>query len=64
MTFWQEPCKYCGDNIETIGLDRINNNIGYNKKNLVSCCSICNYAKRKMDKDKFINHCKKVAKNN
>lgn len=27
------------------GLDRINNNLGYNITNSVSCCAICNYAK-------------------
>ena len=62
MTFWQKPCYYCGTEIETIGLDRVDNSKGYNLDNIVSCCSICNYAKRKLTKEQFIQHCKKVAK--
>ena len=62
MTFWQIPCYYCGSKIETIGIDRRNNNEGYVFNNVVSCCTICNKAKLKMSEDKFINHCKKVAK--
>ena len=32
--FWQKPCYYCGSDIKTIGLDRLNNHIGYIKSNL------------------------------
>lgn len=45
MTFWQQPCSYCGDPIETIGIDRVNNTIGYKINNCVSCCFICNQMK-------------------
>ena len=62
MTFWQKFCYYCGDEIKTIGLDRIDNNKGYELDNLVSCCSRCNYAKRKMNQEEFIDHCKKVSR--
>lgn len=34
-------CFYCED-IERIGLDRINNNIGHLKNNVVPCCYSCN----------------------
>jgi len=55
-------CYYC-DSIENIGIDRVDNNIGYIKKNIVSCCSTCNMMKRAYDKDYFINQCKKVSNN-
>lgn len=45
IRFWGVECSYCGANINTIGLDRINNNLGYEKNNVVPCCKICNYAK-------------------
>lgn len=44
-TYWQQPCHYCGDPIETIGIDRINSNLGYVEGNLRSCCRFCNIAK-------------------
>lgn len=41
-TFWQKPCTYCREPIETIGLDRIDNSKGYTVSNIVSCCTLCN----------------------
>lgn len=43
--FWQVPCYYCGDAIDTIGLDRINSDLGYTLDNLRPCCTFCNRAK-------------------
>jgi len=46
LTYWNTPCHYCGSSIleETgIGLDRLNNNLGYSAENVVSCCGNCNY---------------------
>lgn len=62
MTYWQKPCGYCGSDIDTIGLDRIDNKIGYLEENITPCCSICNWMKKDFDKYEFINHCAKVAK--
>ena len=59
--FWQKPCYYCGTEIKTIGLDRINNLIGYKKNNLVSCCRNCNRAKMTLSKENFIKICKIIA---
>ena len=42
LTFWQQPCSYCGDPIKTVGLDRVDNSKGYIKDNVVSCCKHCN----------------------
>jgi hypothetical protein len=44
------PCHYCGNKLgkksETgSGLDRLNNNMGYEVGNVVSCCAFCNWLK-------------------
>ncbi len=57
LTFWQQPCYYCGTGIETVGLDRIHNNKGYTIDNVVSCCKTCNFMKRSMSQKEFIAHC-------
>jgi len=60
ITFWQQPCTYCGLEIETIGLDRIDSNRGYVEDNLVPCCTKCNVMKLDMPTNEFIDHCKKI----
>lgn len=44
-----EPCYYCDDFFprvqQGIGLDRLNNSIGYTIENVVSCCKNCNQIK-------------------
>lgn len=62
MTFWQKYCFYCGDEIKTIGIDRIDNEKGYSIDNCVPCCIICNRMKRSLSQKEFINHCKKITK--
>ena len=61
LTFWNKPCYYCGDMINGVGIDRINNSIGYEIDNCVSCCKDCNRMKLKMSKKDFITQCIKVA---
>ena len=39
-----KPCNYCG-NMINIGCDRIDNNKGHTKDNVISCCTICNSAR-------------------
>lgn len=39
-----QPCTYCGDTYR-IGCDRIDNNKGHNKDNIVPCCYECNCAR-------------------
>lgn len=65
-------CHYCGStpsmaipikyikNCHYNGIDRVDSSLGYESGNCVSCCSTCNYAKRKMSKDKFLEWVKKV----
>jgi hypothetical protein len=45
-----------------IGIDRINNEVGYSIKNSVPCCGVCNYMKRKFSKEEFINQAIKISK--
>lgn len=63
LSFWQKPCHYCGDKIETIGLDRIDNKKGYVLDNIISCCAKCNYMKRDLSKEEFIKLCQKIYYN-
>lgn len=61
MTFWQKPCYYCGQKVATIGLDRVDNDLGYTIENVVPCCSKCNFMKSAADKQEFIRHCRRIA---
>lgn len=53
-------CFYCNSSptkmksgIIRNGIDRINNEIGYNRKNTISCCSTCNFMKRDLSFKEF-----------
>jgi len=52
-----KPCYYCNNilGVQTktsIGLDRLDNNRGYEKDNVVSCCNVCNTIKNQYLTDK------------
>lgn len=50
-----DDCHYCGIAANpTNGIDRKDNNKGYHLNNSLSCCTMCNYAKRKSSYDEFI----------
>lgn len=38
-------CHYCGDPMEVVTIDRIDNNRGYILDNVVGCCFLCNKIK-------------------
>ncbi len=61
MLHWQKPCYYCGIEIKTIGLDRMDNNKGYLIDNIVPCCTRCNLSKYKANTAEFIALCKLIA---
>lgn len=42
------------------GVDRIDNSKGYELKNCVACCEVCNKMKSIYSKEDFINHIKKI----
>lgn len=71
----QEPCFYCGteksnhkvtknckEGYDHNGIDRVDSSIGYEPDNVVSCCKLCNYAKRDLSQRDFINWVSKVYK--
>ncbi len=64
LKYWKKCCTYCGDPIDSIGLDRINNKKGYIPNNITSCCFSCNQMKSTRDFEKWINQIKKIAKYN
>ena len=62
ILFYGKPCFYCGIENPKNGMDRVDNSIGYEKENLVSCCAWCNKAKWTKPQGEFIEHCKIIAK--
>jgi hypothetical protein len=56
--------KISGKSIHRIfqynGIDRIDSSSGYTKDNCVSCCIMCNKAKRKASKEKFLTWIQRV----
>ena len=58
----QLSCNYCGiiDN-DVLGIDRIDSNIGYTKKNSVPCCEQCNLMKHVRNQTEFINICEHIS---
>lgn len=61
MELWQKPCYYCSASIQTIGIDRVNNERGYTVDNIVPCCKLCNYAKQGLSKAEFVALCMSVV---
>jgi hypothetical protein len=72
----QQDCYYCGSkpfnncndkksngNFIYNGIDRIDSNKGYEIGNCVSCCRICNNAKRDLTYEKFIEWVQKISGN-
>ena len=57
-------CAYCGESEKRIGVDRIDNSIGYTKENSTACCKMCNYMKNKHSVTDFLSHIKKIASHN
>lgn len=57
------PCYYCGEEIKAVGFDRLDNNVGYTEDNSVPCCIDCNFMKRSLHKDRFLELCSKIANN-
>jgi hypothetical protein len=61
LSFWQKPYSYCGDTINTIGIDRVDNTKGYEMGNLVACCGACNRMKMADTKEDFISRCRRIV---
>lgn len=60
-----DPCHYCGlqPSFREAGIDRVNNKIGYEYDNCVSCCSVCNFIKGDLDVADFFQGVTLIAKN-
>ncbi|CAB4125206.1 Cytidine and deoxycytidylate deaminase domain containing protein [uncultured Caudovirales phage] len=71
-----QSCKYCGDKSSNTcsienregsykynGIDRIDNNIGYEINNVVTCCTTCNRMKNTLGIENFFEHVQKIIKN-
>lgn len=56
-----DKCHYCGTGGK-VGVDRIDNSIGYVFKNCVPCCWECNKFKGGINKEKFESMVHKIAK--
>lgn len=61
-------CYYCGIEPKQIhgqllynGIDRLDNNKGYNSDNCLACCKVCNRGKSTMNSDEFTAHCVNIA---
>lgn len=61
-SFWQKTCSYCGSEIATIGIDRVDNTKGYILENCVSCCTMCNAMKMTSTEGEFLEHLLKIVK--
>ena len=59
-SFEGKSCHYCGDELDSICLDRIDNDLGYFKENIVSCCYKCNSIKHIYDREEFLRHIEKI----
>ena len=59
ISILQKSCHYCGST-ESIGMDRINSDLGYTEENTVPCCSRCNTMKMDMKTDDWFNHMKRI----
>lgn len=63
-TLTQQPCRYCGGFSEGrshVGVDRIDNAIGYTKPNSIPCCERCNWMKCEMRLVDFLAHVRRIA---
>jgi len=70
-----QSCHYCGTppqreyktkNQSRVllvnGIDRKDSSIGYLPENTVACCHVCNYAKREMSCDEFLEWAKRICR--
>ncbi len=69
----EQDCHYCGSAPSSMvggktyygsytynGIDRVDNNVGYNLDNCVSCCRICNKMKLKFSVNSFLEQIEKI----
>ena len=62
MGLWQLPCHYCGSEILTIGLDRVDNDRGYLIENVVPCCPACHRMKRGVSTRSWLRQIRRIER--
>jgi hypothetical protein len=60
LVVFGKSCDYCG--MPSLGIDRVDNSLGYESSNIRPCCMVCNHMKRNWSKSFLIEHCKKIIK--
>lgn len=55
-----QSCVYCGSK-ESIGVDRIDNDLGYSIENCSTCCTMCNMMKKNFSLESFLGQCRKIT---
>ena len=63
FTLIETHCNYCGAT-KDLGVDRVDNNKGYIKGNIVGCCGTCNFMKRDFGVDDFMQQCRRITEFN
>ena len=59
--FYNKTCSYCGDSFVGLGIDRVNNLVGYILPNCVTCCTKCNTMKMALTLNTFKEHIIKIS---
>lgn len=61
-------CAYCGvspvtdaNGIARLGIDRVDNMLGYSADNIVPCCKLCNNMKCALHTQEFLDHVHRIA---
>jgi hypothetical protein len=60
FSFDNKPCRYCGENVTPISLDRLVNSKGYVIDNVDACCYSCNLFKYVFKEADFLSHVEKI----
>lgn len=67
MAMFDQDCYYCDittfETGELTGIDRVDNNNGYETSNVVPCCNVCNTMKMDYSVEQFVEKCKRVTEN-
>lgn len=63
VKLFHSPCYYCNKTYtdRLMGIDRVNNNVGYEDTNVVPSCWQCNRMKHATSLYSFVTQCKRVA---
>nr|UDO47762.1 hypothetical protein [Pandoravirus massiliensis] len=66
LALMERPCVYCGrePTARASGLDRVDNDVGYRRANVVACCWDCNRMKGTASARDFVVACARVARSN